>query len=126
MEKIEKKELEKSYFRLDMDKFEYELLVDMLNYIGSDKRRLQLEIEEAVSFRDSLYQKVIDIKQIDIGKKSIATDKAHEVKRDKSLKKVRLAIEELGLLKRTITAYSVSKQANISFVTAQKYLKLLE
>lgn len=126
MKIINKKDLVKSYFRLDMDKEEYDLLVDVLNYVGADKRRLQKEVLAAGAFRDSLYKKVEDIKQIEVGKKKGATNKAHQTKKDNSLKKVKLAIEELGTLKRTVTAYSVSKQANISFVTAQKYLNDLK
>jgi len=126
MKILNKKDLVKSYFRLDMDKEEYDLLVDVLNYVGADKRRLQKEVLNAGAFRDSLYKKVEDIKQIEVGKKKGATNKAHQTKKDNSMKKVKLAIEELGTLKRTVTAYSVSKQANISFITAQKYLNVLK
>ena len=126
MNKITKKTLEKSYFRLDIDEDEYLLLVDILNYVGADKRRLKVKVEESLTVRNSLYKKIENIKQIEVGKKKEATSKAHQTKKDNSLKKVKLAIEELGLLKRTVTAYSVGKQANISFITAQKYLNVLK
>ena len=126
MNKIVKKTLEKSYFRLDMSEEEYLLLVDILNYVGADKRRLKDKIEDCLNVRDSLYQKVENIKQIDTGKKALATDKAHQVKRDASLKKVQLAVKELELVKKTVTAYSVAKIAGISFVTAKKYLDLIK
>ena len=126
MNKITKKVLEKSYFRLDMSEEEYLLLVDILNYVGADKRRLKDKVEESLDVRDSLYKKVGDIKQIENTGKVLATAKAHKVKRDKSLKRVKVAIEELELLKKTVTAYSVAKIAGISFVTAKKYLDFLK
>jgi response regulator of citrate/malate metabolism len=126
MAQLVKKKMTKSYFRLDLDKFEYEVLVDMLNYIDADKRRCSYEKENNSDAMNELYEKVRCIKEIEKGKKSFATDKAHQVKRDISLKKVNEAIKELELLKRTVTAYSVARYAGISFVTAQKYLKLFE
>ena len=126
MNVIKKKKLSKSYFRLDLDKFEYELLVDMLNYIGADKRRMKYDKEMAGSICDDLYKKVEHIKEIDKGKKAIATDKASQAKRDVSLRKVQLAIKELELIKKTVTPYSVARIAGISFVTAKKYLDVLK
>ena len=126
MKQIDKKTLEKSYFRLDMTNDEYSLLVDVLNYLGADKRRLKDRIEISLDVRDSLYKKVEEIKQIESTGKVLATSKAHQVKKDKSLKKVKTAIKELELLKKTVTAYSVSKIADISFVTAKKYLDVVK
>ena len=126
MKKIMKKTLEKSYFRLDMDKAEYELLVSMFNYVCADKRRLSQDKELYGDTVEDLYNKLDNIKQIENTGKALATVKAHQVKRDASLKKVRVAIEQLELVKKTVTPYSVAKIAGISFVTAQKYLKVID
>jgi len=111
--------------RLNLTVDEYRLLVRMINNL----KLTEEDFLENGKFEDfeycskTLLDKLQNVKQIENSKKRIATTKANEAKINKSKAKIENAIRILKMEGKEPTAYKIAQVANISYNTANKYLK---
>jgi len=110
--------------RLDLTDDEHELLLKMVDALNAeDKDFLEDGRFEGYGFvKDSLLNKVQNVKQIELSKKIGATRKANEAKRERTRQRVEEAIISLSDKGDKVTAYSVAKVSGVSFNTAKRFL----
>lgn len=112
-------------FRLNLNYYEQELLIKMLNSLDMDEL-FNDELVEYQSFKDDLFKKINNMKVINADNKRIATSKANKAKEEKSRENITNAINLLRIEDKKITIASVAKTAKISYNTAKKYKEFIE
>ena len=113
--------------RLNMDRYEYNLLVKMINELKLSPEDFNENSRfEGFGFCiDSLLDKIENIKQISLENKRIATHQANEAKRERSKTKIEDTVKMIKINNGSITISKVAKLSGTSYNTAKKYLKLI-
>jgi len=114
---------ETSVMRLNLKREEYELLIKMLNNmkLNEDDFKENGCYDGYESFKDGLFDKLQNVKQIDTSSKRIATSNANTAKINKSKNLVDKAVKLLSSSNKKVTIYSVSKESGLSYNTVKKY-----
>jgi len=119
--------------RLTLEDFEYEELMRMVNYyieqseeIKRKNKRRKNKVEELYVSNDLIDKLSSPVSIKRSVNKGMAMMKATEARSNLTKEKVYKAIDKLKSEDKSITAYTVSKEANVSFNSAKKYLLILD
>ena len=105
-------------YRLDLDEVDIQLLQKYINSIKG---------EESCTTFNELKEKVNNPKVINwSAKKSNSARTATKVRTQKAKEKIQNAINILRMENKKLTHYSISKQAEVSYLTVKKYISLDE
>ena len=109
-----------------MYKIKIELTMEELTFLIANLKTIDTNDKELVLVNE-LYEKLVNVKPHFVSvRKQRATERATEIRSDRAREKINNAINLLHLENKTITHYSISKTAGVSFNTVKKHIPDLD
>jgi len=109
-------------YRINLTETEYELFKKYILLDEMDQEIKEIQ-KNGFDMYDNLIEKITNPTEVKFSvKKSIAADKATEVRSKRAKAKIENAINILRMENKPITYYSISKMGRVAFTTVQKYI----